>query len=46
MIASHITNKEVSKQNVPYPIGYMVITMLIGYMTSKYSLRFISGQYI
>ena len=46
MIASHIINKEVSKQNVLYPIGYTVITMAIGYMTSKYSLRFISVQYI
>ena len=46
MISSHIINKEVSKQNVPYPIGYMVITMLIGYMKSKYSLQFISVQYI
>ena len=46
MIASHITNKEVSKQNVPYPIGYTVTTMLIGYTTSKYSLHFISLQYI
>ena len=31
MIASHITNKEVSKQKVLYPIGYTVIIMLIGY---------------
>ena len=31
MIASHITNKEVSKQKVLYPTGYMVIIMLIGY---------------
>ena len=46
MISSHITNKEVSKQNVPYPIGYMVITKLIGYTTSKYSFHFISVQYI
>ena len=29
MIASHITNKEVSKQKVLYPIGYMVIITLI-----------------
>ena len=42
MISSHITNKEASKQNVLYPIGYMVITMLIGYTTSKYALCFIS----
>ena len=42
MISSHITNKEASKQNVLYPIGYTVITMLIGYMTSKYALHFIS----
>ena len=46
MISSHITNKEVSKPNVPYPIGYTVITMLIDYMTSKYSLHFKSIQYI
>ena len=42
MISSHITNKEASKQNVWYPIGYMVITMSIGYMTSRYALHFIS----
>ena len=42
MISFHITNKEASKQNVLYPIGYMVIPMSIGYTTSKYSLRFIS----
>ena len=42
MISSHITNKEASKQNALYPIGYTVITMSISYMTSKYSLRFIS----
>ena len=36
MTSSHITNKEVSKQNVWYPIGYIAITMSIGYMTSKY----------
>ena len=31
MIASHITNKEVSKQKVLYPIGYMVIITSISY---------------
>ena len=42
MISSHITNNEAGQQNVLYPIGYMVITMLIGYMTSKYASHFIS----
>ena len=42
MISSHITNKEASKQNALYSIGYMVITKSIGYMTSKYALHFIS----
>ena len=45
MISSHITNKEVSTQNIPYPIGYTVTTMLFSYMTSEYSLHFISLQY-
>ena len=31
MIASHITNKEVSKQKVLCPMGYTVIIMSIGY---------------
>ena len=39
MISSHITKKEASKQNVLYPIGYTVITMLIGYMTSMYHIQ-------
>ena len=42
MISSHITNKEASKQNALYPIGYMVITMSISYTISKYALHFIS----
>ena len=42
MISSHITNKEASKQNVLYPVGYMVIMVSISYMISKYSLHFIS----
>ena len=35
MISSHITNKEAMKQNILYPIGYLVITMFNGYMISK-----------
>ena len=31
MIASHITNKEVSKQKILYPIGYTVLIMSISY---------------
>ena len=31
MIASHITNKEVSKYKVMYPMGYTVIIMSISY---------------
>ena len=31
MVSSHITNKEVSKQKILYPIRYMVIIMSIGY---------------
>ena len=41
MRTSHITNKEVSRQNILYLIGYKVITILIGYMTRKYSLPYI-----
>ena len=33
MIASHITNKKVSKQKILYPIGYTVIITSIGYNT-------------
>ena len=35
MISSHITNKEAMKQNILHPIGYLVPTILISYMTSK-----------
>ena len=38
MITTHITNKEAMKQNMLYPIGYSVITMLNGYTISKESL--------
>ena len=31
MLASHITNKEVSKQKILYPVTYMVRRMSIGY---------------
>ena len=31
MISSHITNKEVSKQKILYPMRYMVMRMSIGY---------------
>ena len=31
MIASHITNKEVNKQKILYPMGYTVIMMSISY---------------
>ena len=31
MISSHITNKEVSKQKILYPMRYTVIVMSIGY---------------
>ena len=31
MISSHITNKEVSKQKILYPMRYMVIIMSIGF---------------
>ena len=41
MISSHITNKEASKQNVLYPIGYMVITVSISYTTSKYYVLYL-----
>ena len=40
MIFSHITNKEAIKQNILYPIGYSVITLLNGYRISKQSLCF------
>ena len=41
MISSHITNKEAMKQNILYPVGYLVITVLNGYTISKKSLRYI-----
>ena len=41
MISSHITNKEVMKQNILYPIGYLVRSILNGYMLSNQSLHFI-----
>ena len=41
MISSHITNKEVMKQNILYPIGYLVRSISYGYMISNQSLHFI-----
>ena len=34
IISSHITNKEVMKQNILYSIGYLVRSILNGYMIS------------
>ena len=41
MISSHITNKEVMKQNILYPIGYLVRSISYGYMISNQSLHFV-----
>ena len=41
MLSSHTTNKEAMKQNILYPIGYPIISMLNGYMISNSSLLFI-----
>ena len=46
MLSSYTTNKEATKQNVLYPIGYSI--MLNGYMAIDYHVSYISmiKQYI
>ena len=41
MLSSHTTNKEVMKQNILYPIGYLIILMLNGCMAIYHHVSYI-----
>ena len=41
MLSSDTANKEVMKQNILYPIEYLIILMLNGYTANNYHVSYI-----